>query len=318
MRALLLIVATGCGFQIGAGSVDAPPGTVDAAKPVDATPIDTVPPVPCIAKWLAHTVSLDAPVPVAGINLSGQSERDPTLTSDERVIFWVGPGPFGNDDVFQATRGSSTASFGTTVRKLSLSDDFAADSKVTLTADDLLGFQSTQRAGGSGEFDLWRATRVVGGTGIFNPLDRMYVGALNDGTNQLDPFVSADGLELYYALGDPQRIVVARRSSETAAFEAPVDVTGINGPRGEADPALSADGRVLLFTTERTGGFDFADIWYATRADVAEDFGAPVLVPTINGLHADGDPHLSVDGCRLYFASARTNSTYDLMLTTVQ
>jgi len=126
--------------------------------------------------------------------------------------------------------------------------------------------------------------------------------------------MTADGLYVV----QPQRIVVAKRGSLTAEFGAPEGLA-INGTMGDADPALSADGRVLMFSSNnRTGGFDFADIWYATRNDITQPFANPRLVPTINGMHADGDAHLSADGCRLYFASARNGGVYNLMIASVQ
>lgn len=312
----MLIVMTGCSFQIsGSAPADAPSGTVDT---VDAMAIDSPPPGPCIAKWLDHTITVSAPVPLAGIDVGGASERDPFLTSDERTVFWVSPGPGGDDDVYQASRASPTGSFGTNAIKLSLTDNTQGDSKIALTADDLYGIQATSRSGGVGEADLWQVSRTTGGNDPFDTIDQQHLAALNDAGNQLDPFLTGDGLTLYYVIGSPQRIVVSTRRFLQADFAAPVDLASINGGSGDADPALSADGRVLLFSSNsRPGGFDYSDMWYATRSDIANPFGPPELVPTINGMQADGDAHLSRDGCRLYFASRRSGP-YNLMFSTVQ
>ncbi len=318
MRICLLAVVTGCGFQLTAGVVDAPP-VVDVIDAVDGVPGDTTPPIPCIASWLAHTVSLSAPVSVPGINVTAQPERDPTLTSNELVIFWVGPGPGGgDDDVWQASRNAVGESFSNSVVKQSLSDNNLADSKVTLTGDDLLGILSTARSGGQGASDLWQVSRTGGGTSAFDTIDQNHMAALNDADSQLDPFITADGLDLYYAIGIPQRIVVAKRGAKTEDFAAPVDVANLGGFNGAADPTLSADGRLILLTSNRPGGFESADLWYATRTSTSDAFGTPQLVPAVNGGYADGDAFLSLDGCRLYFASARNGGVYDLMISTVQ
>ena len=71
-----------------------------------------------------------------------------------------------------------------------------------------------------------------------------------------------------------------------------------------ADPTLSPDELVILFSSNRSGG---GDIYYATRAAPTDAFGTVDKVPTINTPDQDGDPHLSADGCHIYFAS-NTNS----------
>jgi len=56
-------------------------------------------------------------------------------------------------------------------------------------------------------------------------------------------------------------------------------------------------------TSRRAAGA--GNLWYATRASAAVDFGPPQLVPSVNSDLDDGDPVLSADGCELYFASNR-------------
>jgi len=47
-------------------------------------------------------------------------------------------------------------------------------------------------------------------------------------------------------------------------------------------------------------------LWYATRADPTGAFGTPQVVPNVD--NGDDGPHLSSDGCRLYFTSQRGGS----------
>ena len=79
----------------------------------------------------------------------------------------------------------------------------------------------------------------------------------------------------------------------------------------------SADHRVLVEppAAERTSPAA-GNLWYAVRAQPDAAFGAPALVPGVNSDCNDGDPHLSADGCRLYFSSDRAG-TYDLYVATV-
>ncbi|HEY0195445.1 MAG TPA: hypothetical protein VGC42_30225, partial [Kofleriaceae bacterium] len=65
---------------------------------------------------------------------------------------------------------------------------------------------------------------------------------------------------------------------------------------------------LILFSSNRGSGSN--NLWYATRTDVAQPFGAPAQVPTVNSAVDEGDPFLSEDGCTLYFS--RRNATFDL------
>lgn len=76
----------------------------------------------------------------------------------------------------------------------------------------------------------------------------------------------------------------------------------MNSGSGDFAPALSDDGRILVFATRRTEP-TLGDLWFATRATTGESFGTPVEVPTVNTNGVDKDPALSRDACRLYFAS---------------
>ena len=91
----------------------------------------------------------------------------------------------------------------------------------------------------------------------------------------------------------------------------------VGDPAGDADPTLTADERVLVFSSNRNGGAGGTDLWYSVRAERDRPFSTPVLVPNVNSTTNDGDPHLSEDGCRLYLASDRQND-FDIYQSTLQ
>jgi len=65
---------------------------------------------------------------------------------------------------------------------------------------------------------------------------------------------------------------------------------------------FSRDGLELYFSSTRTGGYGFFDIWVATRDEVGAPWGEPVnLGPTVNGSAGECDPSISPDGLELYF-----------------
>lgn len=313
MRALLaMIVVSGCGFTAAGGGapIDAP---IDDVIPIDT--VDADPPSSCIAKWLSGTVTLSTPAVVLGVGSSVSDERDPFLSSTELEIYWVAQNG-GDTDIFFATRVDLLVPFSGTAVKTSLSDNNQNDSKIALSGDDLTVIQATQRGGGEGGFDLWQATRSSAGTQAFPALTQEGLATLNDNLDQLDPELSNDGLRLYYAAGSPQRIVLATRATPTAVFDAPVDVPSLMSGAGDADPSLTGDERVIVFASNRADGIGNGDMWYATRQDTSNNFSAPMLVPMLNGAGNDGDPHISNDGCRVYFSSSRSGGG-DIFISTV-
>jgi serine/threonine protein kinase/WD40 repeat protein len=81
---------------------------------------------------------------------------------------------------------------------------------------------------------------------------------------------------------------------------------GVNGPRRERHPTLSADELILVFTSERSG---YLDLWMSTRSTQDESFGKAVtLGPRINSRNHDTGPALSADGLTLFFVSTRDNA----------
>jgi Tol biopolymer transport system component len=80
----------------------------------------------------------------------------------------------------------------------------------------------------------------------------------------------------------------------------------INSPADEWDMSLSADGLILVFTSNRSGGSGGYDLWMSTRSTVSDPWAEPVnLGPTINTSANERGTALSADGLMLYFHSNR-------------
>lgn len=69
----------------------------------------------------------------------------------------------------------------------------------------------------------------------------------------------------------------------------------------DSQPALSADGKVLFFVSDRAGGMGGLDIWYSVR-DATGRWQKPKLVPNINTPGDELSPHCGADG-KFYYAS---------------
>jgi len=102
------------------------------------------------------------------------------------------------------------------------------------------------------------------------------------------------------------------RSTRTGTdFEKPVPLPEIDAPGFQHGVTATADDLTLYFSSNRplqpTGALN-ANIYVATRRTASERFGAPRPVDELNDKSYDVVSWVSPDGCRLYFASARTGS----------
>jgi OOP family OmpA-OmpF porin len=77
----------------------------------------------------------------------------------------------------------------------------------------------------------------------------------------------------------------------------------VNSPDWESQPALSADGRVLYFVSDRRGGFGRRDIWYSTKLPNGEWSKAKNVGKEVNTIYDEISPFLHANGNTLFFAT---------------
>ena len=328
VRWALLLFVPACSFGARAAPMtgDAP-RAIDTAIGSDAPPMIDAAGSGCMDRWMMHTVRFHAPAELTELNTTSY-ERDPYVTPDELTIYFSAtrsdslPAQ-GGTDIYMATRTQIGDPFGTATKFAAASTTTGSEGKMSLTADGMQLFVSSdqQVVGSKGANDIWFAQQAAMGWG---PLGQMHMAMVNSAGDELDPIVAADGTAIYYApsSGQPQQLYVATRANEAGNFGAPSELTELAdtaGGTGTADPAISADQKVILFSSSRTGSLGGNDIWYATRDDPSGPFGTPQPVPDINTGYYDGDALLSQDGCRLYFDSTRNgNSDWDLFVASQQ
>lgn len=315
MRAVVLLWLAGCSFQLGGGSPAQIDAAIDAASDamtdaaIDA-PVDG-PSTTCHQRWLAGTVTFTDLRALTEVN-SSTYDRDPTISPDELTLYWSsGRTTSLGGDVWRATRANRTLPFGTPVLQTDV-NSAQNETRLSITSNGLLAAIGSDRVGTMGGVDIWLATRVSTAA-PWGPATQNGLAAINNGDSQHDPFLSGDGLRLYFApTNGAQHLEVATRANTSAAFGSPT--TLVNSTQGDADPTLSPDERVLVWGSRRTGGLG-SDLWYALRASATSTLGTPTLLPSpINSAADEGDPSLSADGCRLYFSSTRGGGLgdYDL------
>ncbi len=157
---------------------------------------------------------------------------------------------------------------------------------------------------------------------------------INSPANDLMAILSNDGLTLYFTSdrdgSKEEDIWFAKRRSRRARWENPVNLGRVvNSSSMDRLRSISADGRILLFQSNRPAGSQGGnDIWVTTRSDPGDDFGwgAPVNLGTVintnaNELAANYLFGNSLRNDRLFFSSSRLrpdgNSDADLYMSEI-
>lgn len=323
--AVALVVVAGCHFNPnaatgdGSGSSDGNPNGSDAG--MDGSAGDGSGGTPsCISAWKSGSVTVTAVDPVDALNTS-EDDRDPSLSADELTIYFsrfFSDGLGGGDkDVMVATRASVDAAFSTPAVLSRAVDTIGFDqSKFTVTGD---GLYAIYAANDTLDDDLLITTRATV-TDSFPAGDFTKITRIDDSKSQLDPEISKDGQDLYYANQPNSKQVISHSTLKSdGTWNSSTEV--INSGAGDADPALVADGTIMLFSSNRSGS---GDIYFVTRASTGDEFleadANPVDVAGMvnDATASDGDPAITADGCHVFFASNRGGDDYDIFVATIQ
>lgn len=262
----------------------------------------------CYARWRDGSIQFGEPSPITEVN-STEYDRDPYLSLDERTLWLSSVRSGGNEQLLVARRGSRAEPFSPPVVDAEFDSD-AAETKISFSEDGLYAALGSNRTGSSG-VDVWASSRAS----VADPWPApVRLAAASTASSDHDPTISGDGLRLYIAPSDrpKQRIVVATRAARDQDFGATIEIPELDSGQGDADPSPTPDDSILVYASYRAGGPAGGNLWYATRSPGGA-FSAPRLVPGVNTDAAEGDPHLSVDGCRVYFASNR-GASWDLFV----
>jgi len=180
------------------------------------------------------------------------------------------------------------------------------DSAPNISVDGLSLYFSSNRPGEYGSSDLYVATRESTDDDWGLPVN---LGpSVNSQSAEFGPCISADELELYFisvrsgGFGSYD-LWVTTRATKAETWGIPVNLSGINGPTGDAAPSIFSDGLSLYFASyNRPGGSGGWDLWVTTRATLSDPWGPPVnLGSTINSTSGELWPSISADGLVLFF-----------------
>jgi hypothetical protein len=241
-------------------------------------------------------------------------EDNPTLTADMLQIFFTSDRG-GDSDVWFATREFTSDLFGEPERLDAASTD-DVDTSPAISLDGLTLYVGlNERPGGLGNLDIWSLERPSR-TAAWSEL--VHVAELNSAEDDIPrptamngtvmPLGSRRGLEGY-------RIYFAVRPSADEPFGEP-ELRGelaIDG-QNAVDGFLTEDGLTIFYSSAASE--NEGDLYYATRASLAEPFGEAVPIDELNEVSDERDPWLSPDGNWLYFATDR-EGTLDIYVSAV-
>lgn len=178
-----------------------------------------------------------------------------------------------------------------------------AEIRLTLSPDGRTALWfSRDRPGGAGGYDIWISRRGAQGWSEAAPVP------FNSPGRDFDPAFSADGRSIYFCSDRPGGLGADDlwRVAVTAdGFGQPEHLgAAVNSAGKEYAPMLSADGRRLLFSSDRPGGAGGLDLYVAHRR--GEGFaGAQRLAGDINTAANDFDASYLGDDVSIVYSRAQ-------------
>jgi serine/threonine protein kinase/Tol biopolymer transport system component len=213
-------------------------------------------------------------------------------------------------DLWVATRETTTDNWSTPENPGSTINTTGPDGSACLSADGLTLIFDSGRPEGNGGVDLWMTTRANVSDSWDMP--KNLGPAVNSSAADIGASITADGLSLYFGSDRPGGsgfwdIYVTTRVTISAPWEEAENLgPTINSVGFDGHPYITPDGLVLIFCSDRPGGFGDWDIWVTMRATSDDDWGAPMnLGPIVNTTFGEAEPFLSSDGRVLYFSDWR-------------
>ena len=218
-------------------------------------------------------------------------------------------------DIWVVKRASKDDEWGEPENLGSMVNSSGEDGFASISANGLSLYFYSNRPGGNGSYDLYMTTRETK-TDPWGMAVNMG-SIINSGNVDTSPWISMDGLELYF---DSMRgggyggydIWVVTRPTENDPWGEPFNLGSVvNSGYHDSGPCLSPDGLILFFDDYRAGrarpgGFGTTDIWMSRRTTISDSWSEPVnLGPKINGAYGETQLRISPDGETVYFASDR-------------
>jgi hypothetical protein len=242
---------------------------------------------------------------------SDTDDEKPTLTDDRLEIFFLSTrsGGLGGGDVWHATRTTAADTWGAPSLVAEVSSD-AHEKSPAISGDGLTLWVASDRAGGRGGLDIWVSTRTTRTADWLAPI---LVPALNSPGDEIPRPPGQGGLVMPLGYRAPSKnsyqIEVASRGALDASWQSPALLAEVDTANIDVDGFLSADGKVLHFSSDRQHMGD-QDLFVARRDAVGLPFAAFEPLSSLNTSHTDRDPWLSPAADEIYFSSDRSGELH--------
>lgn len=219
-----------------------------------------------------------APVNLGPIINTGANERLRAISADGHMLLFQSdrPGGFGGSDIWASRRRGTGDNDWETPGNLGPAINTKANELGATFLEDNQGvnnqlYFSSSRSGGFGGADFYSSEMQSDGT--FGTA--VNIAELNSAFNDTCSSIRSDGLEIFFTSTRPDPLNAAgsndlwtsTRDTVFNPWSAPVNLGQTINSAGfiDAHPALSFDGKTLIFTSNRPGGFGGTDLYIATR-----------------------------------------------------
>lgn len=194
------------------------------------------------------------------------------------------------------------------VAELNTQDD---EDDPTFTDDGLELFFNTNRSG-PGASLIWRSQRSSTTEPWGAPTQ---VEALDLAGVESNPVVSGDGLTMWLSArpttGDYE-IYRSTRPDRSAIWSTPSLMVELNSTDDDHFAAITADRRLAVLTSQRTGGLGGWDLWLAARSTASKQWDPPTLLSELDTSASEASAWLRSDGLEIYFSRGGGGSSEDV------
>ena len=207
------------------------------------------------------------PVNLGPIVNSSASDASPSISADGLELFFQSKraGGSGDSDLWVTTRPTTDESWGEPLNLGPVVNSSAKEVSPGISGDGLSLYLHSSRAGNIGPRDIWMSTRQTKDEAWGPPVN---LGpTVNSSAYDYSPSISADGRLLLIWSNRPggyggSDIWVAMRKTLDDPWQEPVNLGPIvNSSSADGGPALSPDGSILYFHSDRPGGSGDRDLW---------------------------------------------------------
>ena len=237
-------------------------------------------------------------------------QASPEISPDGLSLYFVSALP-GSDsyDLFVSTRESTSDPFE---HRMGVS---GIDANPRISANGLELYFASDRPGGIGNGDVWVATRDTTEDEWGEPTN---LGPqVNSKYDDILPFLTADGLELYISSNRPGTygwldIWVSKRTSLSDPWQSPVNLgSPINASSADDGQVLTEDGLSMYYCScYQNDSRGRCDLYVTTRNSVNHPWQTPVnLGYAVNSAYQDWTPSVTPNGNILLFGSSRPVSS---------